>query len=277
MLTSLQNPLVKQCRKLHQSKDRKRQRAFLLEGTHIILEACAANVSMQSVCFTQTWQEAHAYLLPQLSILAGRVERVSDAILAAIATTTTPDGVVAIAHSDWYDRLYNPPLSLGRSPAQQGRPLLGIAVETLQDPGNLGTIIRTGAAVGVDQLLLSTHSVDPTHPKVLRASAGQWFRVPMALSDNLVESIEQFRTAQPGSLLQVIATCPETNVSYWDMDYTQPSLILVGNEGAGLSTPLMEQATHRVQIPQEPGVESLNAAIATALVLYEAKRQRRIV
>lgn len=275
MLTSIQNPLVKQFRKLHQAKERRRQRTFLLEGTHLIMGACAANVAMRSVCFTQDWQNTHVHLLPKISELSTRTELVSQAILDAIATTVKPDGVVAIAHSDWYDRLHNHSLVSERSPSHLTHPFLGIAVETLQDPGNLGTIIRTSAAIGIDQLWLSTNSVDPTHPKVLRASAGQWFQVPMAVSNDLVQTLSTLQTAQPTPTLQVIATCPDTDMSYWDIDYTHPSLILVGNEGAGLSDALMEQATQCVNIPQAPNVDSLNAAIATALVLYEAKRQRR--
>ena len=283
MLTSIQNPLVKQCRKLHQAKERRRQRTFLLEGTHLIIEACAANVAMRSVCFTQAWQNTHAHLLPKISELSARTELVSQEILGAIATTVNPDGVVAIAHSDWYDRLHNHSLVLERSPSHLTHPFLGIAVETLQDPGNLGTIIRTSAAVGIDQLWLSPNSVDPTHPKVLRASAGQWFQVPMAVSNDLVNALSTLQTAQPAQsaqpkpTLQIIATCPDTDIAYWDVDYTRPSLILVGNEGAGLSDALMKKATQRVNIPQAPNVDSLNAAIATALVLYEAKRQRRIL
>ncbi|MEM9214663.1 MAG: RNA methyltransferase [Cyanobacteria bacterium P01_F01_bin.150] len=275
MLTSLQNPLIKKFRKLHQSKERKRQRMFLLEGTHILMEACATGVAMNSVCFTQAWQDTHTHLMADISSLADRIEVVSEAVLAAIATTVNPDGVVAIADSAWYDRLHNSSQRLEQFAWQLTHPFLGIAVDNLQDPGNLGTIIRTCAAVEIDQLWLSTNGVDPTHPKVLRASAGQWFRVPMAVSSNLVDALATSQSVQSTSSLQVIATCPDTDISYWDIDYSIPSLILVGNEGGGLSITLMEKATHKVKIPQALHVESLNVAIATALVLYEARRQRR--
>ncbi|NET51038.1 MAG: RNA methyltransferase, partial [Merismopedia sp. SIO2A8] len=144
----------------------------------------------------------------------------------------------------------------------------------LQDPGNLGTIIRTATAVGVNGLWISANSVDPTHPKVLRASAGQWFRLPIYSGVNLVETITEIQQTIGSTPLQVLATTPNAERSYWDIDYTKPSLLLVGNEGTGLSAELMHLAKEQVQIPSSPAVESLNVAIATAIVLYEAKRQR---
>ena len=275
MLTSTQNPLVKQFRKLHQAKERKRQRTFLLEGSHLIIEACAAKVDLQAVCFTQPWHNTHPSLVKELLHLSERAELVSDEVLKSIATTVNPDGVVAIAHPNLYEKLHPDFLAPHTFPSSSQPSFLGIAVETLQDPGNLGTIIRTSAAVGLDQLWIGSQSVEPTHPKVLRASAGQWFRVPMCIPHNLVVPISALQHSLPDNSLQVIATCPDTELSYWDIDYTLPTLILVGNEGAGLSNNVMAMATHKVQIPLAPNVESLNAAIATALVLYEAKRQRR--
>lgn len=242
-----------------------------------MMEACSLQVSLTAVCFTHKWHDTHFHLVPTLSALAKRTELVSQDVLKSIATTVNPDGVVAIAHPAWYDNLHASSLTIPNTwgKRQNPAPLLGVAVETLQDPGNLGTIIRTSAAVGVDQLWIDDSSVDPTHPKVLRASSGQWFRLPMHVVDNLFETMNVLRTSDSGNTLQIIATCPDTELSYWDIDYTLPSVFLIGNEGAGLSQSLMEMATHRVMIPLAPNVESLNAAIATALVLYEAKRQRK--
>ncbi|MCY7284589.1 MAG: RNA methyltransferase, partial [Cyanobacteria bacterium CAN_BIN43] len=171
MLTSLQNPLVKQLRKLHQAKERRSQQMFLLEGTHLLEEACAVGCPLAIVCCTADWQERHPQLWAQAIALSPRVELVSPEVLQAIATTQHPDGVVATAHRN--------------IPTALSVPTLGVALQTLQDPGNLGTVIRTAAAAGADGLWLSADSVDLDHPKVLRASAGQWFRLPMAVSANL--------------------------------------------------------------------------------------------
>ena len=142
-------------------------------------------------------------------------------------------------------------------------------LETLQDPGNLGTIMRTAAAVGSDGLWLSSDSVDLGHPKVLRASAGQWFRQPMATID-IAEKAKELK--EKG--VQVVATTATADTDYWQLDLTKPTVFIMGNEGAGLSDELMKCASVSVKIPVMPAVESLNVAISTALLLYEAKRQR---
>lgn len=145
-----------------------------------------------------------------------------------------------------------------------------LALETIQDPGNLGTIIRTAAAAAASGLWLTADSVDLDNPKVLRASAGQWFRLPMAETSDLKAVVAQCQ--QQG--MQVVATLPDANLTYWEIDWQKPSLILLGNEGAGLSADLVALADRQVKIPLNPGVESLNVAIAAALILYEAQRQR---
>jgi len=259
MLTSLQNPLVKQMRKLHRTKARREMDLFLLEGTHLIEEARAVGLSLATVCCTAEWRDRHPTLWQDLEQQAQRLELVSDAVLEAIATTVSPDGVVATA----------PRQAPHPMPA---RPTLGLALETLQDPGNLGTIIRTAAAAGVDSLWLTEDSVDLDHPKVLRATAGQWFRLPMAVTSDLPAHLRQCQTAG----MQVVATLPTATMAYWDVDLRQPTLFLLGNEGAGLSPEVVALADVGVNIPLAAGVESLNVAIATALLVYEAHRQRII-
>lgn len=258
MLTSLQNPLVKQLRKLHQAKERHSQGLCLLEGTHLLEEACAARYPLITVCVTPSWQVRYPLLWEQALQQAERVEVVSEAILEAIATTVHPDGVVATAHRETLTQPIQPSISLG------------LVLERVQDPGNLGTIIRTAAATHVEGLWLSPDSVDLDHPKVMRATAGQWFRLPMCVSENLQQTVEQAKAAG----LQVVATLPNATQTFWEIDLTRPSLILVGNEGAGLSSSLADTADVNVQIPLAAGVESLNVAIATALILYEVERQR---
>ncbi len=257
MLTSLQNSLVKQIRKLHSTKERHKQELCLLEGTHLLQEACVMNYPLVTVCCTPEWQIAHPELWEAACSHSDRVEIVSQEILAAIATTVQPDGVIATAQ-----RLIN----------QTQIPFSGLvlALETIQDPGNLGTIIRTAAATGATGLWLSDDSVDVDSPKVLRASAGQWFRVATAVSEDLKATVAQSQQAG----MQVVATLPTANLTYWDVDWRKPSLILLGNEGAGLSPDLASMADQQVKIPLSPGVESLNVAIAAALMMYEAQRQK---
>ncbi len=256
MLTSLQNSLIKQLRKLHRAKDREQQGILLLEGTNLVEAAYRAGRSLETLCYTPEWQAKHPRLWQALTQVAKRVEAVSPEVLAAIATTVHPDGVVA---------------TLPRPDRTQFHfHSLGIVLENLQDPGNLGTIIRTGAAVGADGLLLSADSVDPDHPKVLRASVGQWFQLPIGVSSTLSDTIQAYRHQG----MQIVATAPTATQTYWEVDFCQPTLILLGNEGAGLSRELADTADVTVKIPLQAAVESLNVAIAAALMLYEAQRQR---
>ena len=252
ILTSIKNPLIKQVRKLHRAKERQKQNLLLIEGTNSIEAACQADYKLDVIFYTARWQENHQRLYQEISLKSSTTQLVSSEVLSAIATTVNPDGLVAIA-----PRSVASPVAIDK---------LGIALEKLQDPGNLGTIIRTAVAAGVDGLWLSSASVDIYNPKVLRASAGQWFQMPMAIDQNLLELAQQQK-------VQVIATASKAAKTYWEVDFTRPSLILLGNEGAGLSEELIEIADERVTIPLANGVESLNVAVATALILYEAKRQ----
>ncbi len=256
MLTSLQNPLIKQLRKLHRAKERREQQLFLLEGTHLIEEACAAQFALETACHTEAWRSQHPDLWQHLIDTAQRVELVSADVLKAIATTVEPDGVIATA-----ERVQAQPLQFTQ---------LGLMLETIQDPGNLGTMIRTAAAAGAEGLLISDDSVDLDNPKVLRSSAGQWFRLPMAVSANLTADVLKCKAAG----MQVISTIPTAPQTYWEVDFRLPTLILLGNEGAGLSPELTDLADRQVSIPLSRGVESLNVAISAALILYEVKRQR---
>jgi RNA methyltransferase, TrmH family len=257
MLTSTQNPLIKAIKRLQTAKERRETQLFLLEGTHLIQEACAVKYPLLTVCCTDTWQTNYPELWSIVLATADRVELVSDEVLRSIATTVNPDGIVATA----------PRLALPQPPIPAN---LTIVLSTIQDPGNLGTMIRTAAAVGADGLWVSQHSVDLDNPKVLRASAGQWFRLAMGVSDDLHALVTNYQRQG----VQVISTTSHTKTSYWDVDLRSPTLILLGNEGAGLSENLAALADLQVKIPMSVTVESLNVATAAALMLYEVRRQR---
>jgi TrmH family RNA methyltransferase len=259
MLTSIKNPLIKQMRKLHRPKERKEQNLLLLEGTNLLTAASAVDYELVTVCYTSQWRENYPQLWQEIAAKAKRLELVSNEVLEAIATTVHPDGIVATA-----------PRKVGHLfPATDLK--LGLVLERLQDPGNLGTIIRTAVATEVDSLWLSYDSVDLDHPKVLRASAGEWFRVPIVVSTNLPELIKHYQQQE----VQVVATLPQAKTTYWEVDWQRPTIILLGNEGAGLSEELVSLADRQVKIPLSKEVESLNVAIAAALLLYEAQRQRQ--
>lgn len=258
MITSRQNSWIKQLRHLHHPKGRQEQELFLLEGTHLVQEALTQGHGLAAVCATPDWHDRQGKLWQQLEQVTPRLELVSPEVLATVATTVHPDGVVGVAP---LGQRLQPCLPVQR----------GLVLETLQDPGNLGTIIRTAAAAGVEGLWLSQDSVDLYHPKVLRASVGQWFRLPM----ETVPDLGQLLTTARDRGMAIVATSATAPCCYWDWDWRQPSLVVLGNEGAGLSERIQGWADVQVRIPVAPGVESLNVAIAAGLLLYEGQRQTR--
>lgn len=251
MISSTKNPTVKALRQLHQAKGRRQQQQFLLEGTHLIQEAIATGWPLRSLWCTEAWLSAQPDLVATLTC---EVNLVSEAVLSAIATTTSPDGVVAVAAYPSEQAL--------RVPQR-----LGVLLHTLQDPGNVGTLIRSAVAFGADGIWLNDDSVDPYHPKVMRASAGQWFRQPPQVVHDVEAWLETCETAG----VQVLATGMSAIAQpLWQINWQQPTLIVLGNEGAGLAG----SWTQWVQVPMQPGVESLNVAIAGSVLLYEAWRSQ---
>ena len=259
LITSRRNPLVGRLRALQQAKGRREQGLLLLEGTHLFQEVVRLGLPPERVLATPAWIERHPALAD--SCLAP-LQPVGDAVLEAVATTETPDGVVLT-------------LPLSALPVAAGGGSWVLALDQLQDPGNLGTLLRTALAAGVQELWLGG-GADPWQPKVLRASAGAALALPTRRDpdrDALKRQIERARQAGH----QVVASLVDgsRSIPYWDLDWTLPTVLLLGNEGAGLHPDLAELATHCVTIPHSPAVESLNVAVAAAPLLLERTRQQQ--
>jgi TrmH family RNA methyltransferase len=186
-------------------------------------------------------------------------------VLEAVATTAHPDGVV---------------LTLAAAALQapsDGQDFV-LVLDGLQDPGNLGTLMRTALAAGVDGLWLA-EGADPLQPKVLRASAGAALALPTERMDR--SALVQRLLAAAARGLQLVAAVPplaeldgELPVPYWQLDWTKPTALLLGQEGAGLAPELQALASHRVTIPHSAAVESLNVAVSAAPLLLERLRQQ---
>lgn len=264
-ITSRRNPLVKRLRALHTAKGRRECGLVLAEGTHLLQEALRLGLTPVDVLFMQSWLERHRPLLEALPV-AVRPVLVSTEVLEAVATTDHPDGVVFTLE---------PP-----APASAAGSLV-LALDRLQDPGNLGTLMRTALAAGVDALWLA-EGADPLQPKVLRASAGAALALPMLRMESAAILLRLREQAAAGAQLvaAVVADTPDSEgrlpVPYWQIDWTRPTVLLLGNEGAGLAPQLQALATRRVTIPHSAAVESLNVAVAAAPLLLERWRQRLV-
>lgn len=257
MLTSVQNPLIKEVRKLHKTQERHRQNLHLLEGTNLLEVANKVNYPLVTLLTTELWQKKNYSLWEALHNQTQRIETVSPELMKSLATTVNPDGVIATAYRD--SRQPQPPENLG----------LGLICDRIQDPGNLGTIIRTSVATDVDFIWLSRDSVDLDNPKVMRSSVGEWFKIQAKVENDLVSVVKKYQSQG----YQIIATSLEGKKTHWQIDFTQPTILLLGNETQGLSPELTSLATENVKIPLLNDVESLNVAIATAFLLAEYQRQ----
>jgi TrmH family RNA methyltransferase len=264
LISSRRNPLVKRLRQLHGGRGRRDQGLLLLEGTHLLQEALRLALVPTDLLVTEAWRRHHGAVLD--AIPAGvAVTTVSEEVLSAVATTEHPDGVVAT--------LPPPPASWGPEAAR-----LVLALDGVQDPGNLGTLVRTALAAGVEALWLA-EGADPLQPKVLRASAGAALALPMrrGTRSDLQRQLDRLAGSSAPESLQVVATVPPRAgaMPYWELNWQRPTVLLLGQEGAGLSEPLLQRATHRVTIPHTAAVESLNVAVAAAPLLLERLRQRQ--
>ena len=258
VLTSRRNPLVSRLRDLHTSAGRGRQGLLLLEGTHLVQEVVRLRLHPELLLATPAWCEGHRDLMASLPA-ATQLRQATAAVLEAAASTRHPDGVL----------LTLAPPAPAEPPFSDSPPFV-LALDRLQDPGNLGTLLRTALAAGVQQVWLG-EGADPHSPKVLRASAGAALELPLLRlsSDTLVSRVEQAR--QRG--WQIVATSATAPKPYWQVDWCGPTLLLLGNEGAGLADHLLALADQRVSIPHSEAVESLNVAVAAAPLLLERWRQ----
>lgn len=263
LITSRRNPLVKRLRALHAAKGRREAALLLLEGTHLLQEVLRLGLVPRDLLFTEAWAGRHPALLEALPP-AVRPVPVSGSVLEAVATTDHPDGVVLTLE---------PPAPAGDQAA------FVLALDRLQDPGNLGTLMRTALAAGVEALWLA-EGADPLQPKVLRASAGAALALPLWRADAaaLAERLRQLAAAGVQLVAAVVADAPDPAgqlpLPYWQLDWTRPTVLLLGNEGAGLAPDFLALATCRVTIPHSAAVESLNVAVAAAPLLLERWRQQ---
>ncbi|ADU50946.1 tRNA/rRNA methyltransferase (SpoU) [Thermaerobacter marianensis DSM 12885] len=266
-ITSPQNPRIKRLRKLQERRHRRQLGATLVEGRRFVEEALAAGRPVRQAIYTAAFAAAPAgaALLRALAAAGTELAEVTDRLLEAVAMTETPQGIVAEVAVD-------EPAPVGPAwwrQVAEGRLPLALLPDGVQDPGNLGTLVRAAAGLGAAGAVLVPGTVDPFHPRAVRASAGACLRLPMARADSAAGAAESARAAG----LAVWVAEAEAATPCWAVDWRRPCLLVVGNEGAGVSPEVQRYATGRVAIPLAGGIGSLNVAMAGCILLYEAARQ----
>ncbi|MGN0426073.1 MAG: TrmH family RNA methyltransferase [Acetatifactor sp.] len=260
MITSSANKKIKQVVQWQtKAKDRRKDGVFLVEGFKMFEEAPQALI--REVYLTpEAFEKLQARTELSEKLSASSFEIVAEDLFAKMADTQTPQGVLVVLRQSEYkleDMLKAP------------NPLL-VVLENLQDPGNLGTILRTGEGAGITGVILSRQTVDIYNPKTIRATMGSIYRVPFVYVDSLEDTLRILH--QHG--IHTYAAHLAGKEYYDNCSFREGTAFLIGNEGNGLTRETADLAEQYLKIPMEGKVESLNAAIATALLMYEAHRQR---
>lgn len=260
MITSLSNNQVKRVIELlKKSRNRREEGVMVIEGRKMFLEVLSQFPELIEMTFVT---EAFLDELAErdgISAESFRYELVSDSVFQKMSETVTPQGVIAIVKTPKHtldDLLKGDNIKL-------------LILDDLRDPGNMGTIIRTTEAAGFSGILMSKETVDITNPKVVRSTMGAVLRVPCVYVDSLTESIDKIK--QTVADFKVYASALDASKPFDQIDYGKHFGIVVGNEANGVSAEVLNKSDMNIHIPMAGKVESLNAAVAAALLMYESR------
>ena len=260
-ITSTSNPQVRQLIQMQKkARLRKEEEVFLVEGIKMYQEVPEEQLVHSYV--------SESFFQRQPELFRGREKTTtlfSDRVFESVSDTKTPQGILCLVKQPHYV------LSDLMPEKESGIPPLIIALENLQDPGNLGTVFRTAEGAGATGILLSSGCVDLFNPKVIRSTMGSIFRVPFFVADDFRAAVQELK----GCGVRWYAAHLKGKGSHDRQDYRQPTGFLIGNESRGLSGETADLADYYIRIPMCGKVESLNAAVASAILMYEANRQRR--
>ena len=241
---------------MKKSKERKEQGLFVVEGIKMFCEAPGDWIEGVYVSEQFASDKTHQEILSGISY-----EVVADSVFRSVSDTQTPQGILAVVRMPYYtldDMLHGEQTHL-------------LLLESVQDPGNLGTMIRTGEGAGITGVVMNRTTVDLFNPKTIRSTMGSIYRVPFIITEDFNETLHNL--SEQG--VKLYAAHLKGTKQYDAFDYTEATGFLIGNEGNGLSDEVADAADSYIRIPMEGQVESLNAAISASLLMYECNRQRR--
>jgi TrmH family RNA methyltransferase len=258
MITSPSNNRIKEARKLQRRRERYAQGQALIEGVRLVRDAWLAGAKVHHLFYAPESiadQAAATELVKQLEEAGIEVVPCSAAVFATLSETVSPQGIAAT-------------VSLPQLPVRTPRTLT-LLLDQVRDPGNAGTLLRSAAAAGVDLALFGPDTVDAFNEKVMRAGMGAHFRLPLRTLARWEDAADWLPSDQPIYLAEAAA-----DLDYDMVDWTQPTTLVVGGEAQGASEWVRQRAV-AIRIPMQRDTESLNAAVAASVILFEAARQRR--
>lgn len=248
MITSKTNELIKHIKALHTKKERDERKEFIVEGKKMVKEAIDANLEITNIIICEE------LLKENFEAKQDKVEYVSKIVFEYISDTQTPQGILAIVKKPEYPKEYGEKI---------------FALDNVQDPGNVGTIIRTLDSAGINTLLLSENCADEYNMKVIRSTMGAIFRVKIYRGSNLKETLINLKTKG----YKIIVTDLNTKANLFEYEFPKKAIVVIGNESNGVSEEIKNIADERVKIPMVGGTESLNAGVAASLMAYEILRK----
>ncbi len=260
-ITSAQNPSLKHLVKLRDRRTREKEQLTLLEGYRELTRSIGYGMELTEVYFSpEHFLGSNEYpLLESIAARGIKVVRLAPHLLEKVTYRERPEGLLAVAKMRQHE--------LEDLPEYEN--MLYLVAETIEKPGNLGSMLRSADASGTDALIVCERMTDLYNPNVIRASTGAIFSVPTAVCDN-GSALKYLRDRN----VKILAATPHTDFKYTDVDLTQPVAVVVGAEQTGLTDFWMEQADLKVNIPMLGEIDSLNVASAATILLYEAARQR---
>ncbi len=252
-IISKDNRIYRLCGKLSQKKHRERLGKYLLEGENLIEEAAKTGAEIETLIVREGYSKIPEGLEERTFELEAR-------LFEALAQTKTSQGILAIVKKP--ERCKEEFID---SPGNF------VVLDRLQDPGNIGTILRTADAAGYSLAIVMKGTVDIFSPKTVRAATGSLFRMPVVFMDSNSELVEFTRAAGK----KLVATCFDTDRRYFDEDLTDNIALVIGNEGNGICREIIESSDLKIKIPMQGNIESLNASVAAGILMYEAVRGRK--
>jgi rRNA methylases len=257
-IESKDNNLFKNTKKLKERKNRNKSNKYIIEGFRLVQEAFKANVDVDYLIVTKDGSEKIEQYLSDYMADQVRVCEISDNLFKELISTENPQGILAV-------------INMNVKPMNfEGN--FYLLCDKLQDPGNIGTIIRTAHAAGVQGIILTKGTVDIYNEKAIRSTMGSIFYIPVHYDDDNLSLVKNLK----GQGFKLVVTSLETDKDFFQEDLGGKVILTVGNEGNGVSEEVFELADTKVKIPMPGNAESLNVAIATSVIMYEKVRQDRM-
>jgi len=257
-IESKDNNLFKETKKLKERKNRNKNNKYIIEGFRLVEEAFKANLPIEYLIVTKEDNEKMDTYIGKYLNSSIKIYLMSDSLFKELISTEQPQGIVAVASMK--DNILKDDGSFY------------LLCDKVQDPGNLGTIIRTAHAAGVDGIILTKGTVDIYNDKTVRATMGSLFYLPVVYDDDNLSLIKSLKEKD----FKIVVTSLDTDKDFYEEDLKGKVVLTVGNEGNGVSDEVYELADTKVKIPMPGNAESLNVAVASSIIMYEKVRQEKI-